>query len=95
MLQQRFQQLWESLQGKKLHMPHFLDGIRGINGLRVGFDYPVSVIAGENASGKSTVLFAAACAYKVREAGVRDFVPSTLFPDFRPQAGSRPDDVSR
>ncbi|MYF36952.1 MAG: hypothetical protein F4226_09295 [Synechococcus sp. SB0678_bin_12] len=63
MLQQRFQQLWESLQGKKLHMPHFLDGIRGINSLRVGFDYPVSVIAGENASGKSTVLFAAACAY--------------------------------
>ena len=97
MLQQRFQQLWESLQGKKLHMPHFLDeifldGIRGINGLRVGFDYPVSVIAGENASGKSTVLFAAACAYKVRGAGVRDFVPSTLFPDFRPQAGSRSDD---
>lgn len=78
-------------------MPHFLneiflDGIRGINGLRVGFDYPVSVIAGENASGKSTVLFAAACAYKVKGAGVRDFVPSTLFPDFRPQAGGRSDD---
>ena len=96
MLQQRFQQLWESLQGKKLHMPHFLDeifldGIRGISGLRVGFDYPVSVIAGENASGKSTVLFAAACAYKVKGAGVRDFVPSTLFPDFRPRAGSRSD----
>ena len=77
-------------------MPHFLDGIfldgiRGINGLRVGFDYPVSVIAGENASGKSTVLFAAACAYKVKGAGVKDFVPSTLFPDFRPQAGKRSD----
>ena len=96
-LQQRFQQLWESLQGKKPHMRHFLDeifldGIRGINGLRVVFDYPVSVIAGENASGKSTVLFAAACAYKVKGAGVRDFVPSALFPDFCPQAGSRSDD---
>lgn len=77
-------------------MPHFLDevsleGIRGISGLRVPFGYPVSVIAGENASGKSTVLFAAACAYKVKGAGVKDFVPSTLFPDFRPHAGSRSD----
>ena len=69
----------------------FLDGIRGINGLRVVFDYPVSVIAGENASGKSTVLLAAACAYKVKGAGSR-FAPSTLFPDFRPEAGSRSDD---
>lgn len=96
MFQQRFQELWQSLRGKKPHMPHFLDevfldGIRGISGLRVPFGYPVSVIAGENASGKSTVLFAAACAYKVKGAGVKDFVPSTLFPDFRPHAGSRSD----
>ena len=69
-----------------------IDGIRGINDLRVGFDCPVSVIAGGNASGKSTVLFAAACAYKVPGAGVRDFVPSTLFPDYRPSVGHRQDD---
>ena len=68
-----------------------IDGIRGIDELRVGFDYPVSVIAGGNASGKSTVLFAAACAYKVPGAGVRDFVPSTLFPDYRPNLGDRQD----
>ena len=78
-------------------MPHFLDeifldGIRGINDLRVGFNYPVSVIAGENGSGKSTVLFAAACAYEVkgsRPKAVR--MPATLFPTFRPQAGGRSD----
>ena len=69
-LPRRFAKLWQQLQGKKPHLPHFLaevsiDGIRGINDLRVGFDYPVSVIAGGNASGKSTVLFAAVCAYKV------------------------------
>ena len=88
--------IWQHLQGRKPHFPHFLSeirlqGIRGIENLEVGFEYPVSVIAGGNASGKSTVLFAAACAYKVPGAGVRDFVPSTLFPDYRPKPGARQD----
>ncbi len=78
-------------------MPHFLseirlDGIRGIKNLRVPLDYPVSVIAGGNASGKSTVLFAAACAYKVPGTGPRDYVPSTLFPDYLPEQGVRKDE---
>ena len=86
------------MQGKKPHRPHFLteirlNGIRGIDDLRVVFDYPVSVIAGGNASGKSTVLFAAACAYRVPGAGVKDFVPSTLFPDYRPKLGARADEM--
>ena len=97
MLERRFRHLWEQLQSKKLHMPHFLAevhlaGIRGIDDLRVVFDYPVSVIAGGNASGKSTVLFAAACAYRVPGAGVKDFVPSTLFPYYRPKVGNREDE---
>ena len=97
MIERRFRTLWEQLQGKKPHLPHFLTevhlrGIRGIDDLRVVFDYPVSVIAGVNASGKSTVLFAAACAYKVPGAGVKDFVPSTLFPDYRPRVGAREDE---
>ena len=96
MLERRFRDLWERLQGKKPHLPHFLaeirlEGIRGVGDVRIRFDYPVSVIAGGNASGKSTVLFAAACAYKVPGAGVRDFVPSTLFPDYRPKVGARED----
>ena len=97
MIADRFRRLWDQLQGKKPHLPHFLSevylkGIRGISDLRVIFDYPVSVIAGGNASGKSTVLFAAACAYKVPNAGVKDFVPSTLFPDYRPKQGRREDE---
>ena len=97
MIEKRLRALWERLQGKKPHLPHFLAeihlaGIRGIGDLRVVFDHPVSVIAGGNASGKSTVLFAAACAYKVPGAGVRDFVPSTLFPDYRPRVGGREDE---
>ena len=100
MIDRRLTRVWGQLQGKKPHLPHFLaevylDGIRGIKDLRVVFDYPVSVIAGGNATGKSTVLFAAACAYKVPGAGVRDFVPSTLFPDFRPRLGARQDDRNK
>ena len=96
MIEERLEKLWQQLQGKKPHLPHFLsqvwiDGLRGIRDLRVVFDYPVSVIAGGNASGKSTVLFAAACAYDVPGAGVRDFVPSALFPDYRPKLGKRAD----
>ena len=96
MRQRRLESLWRDLQGKKPYFPHFLsevrlDGIRGFQNLRVLFDYPVTVIAGGNTTGKSTVLFAAACAYKVPDAGVRDFVPSTLFPDYRPAHGNRHD----
>ena len=96
MIEERLEKLWQQLQGKKPHLPHFLsqvwiDGLRGIHDLRVVFDYPVSVIAGGNASGKSTVLFAVACAYDVPGAGVRDFVPSKLFPDYRPKLGKRAD----
>lgn len=96
MIERRLGELWRSLQGKKPHLPHFLseirlDGIRGFSDLRVPFDYPVSVIAGGNATGKSTVLFAAACAYKVPGAGVKDFVPSSLFPDYHPNVGGRKD----
>ena len=97
MIEKRLRTLWEQLQGKKPHLPHFLteiqlDGIRGLHNLRVVFDYPVSVIAGGNASGKSTVLFAAACAYRVPGAGVKDFVPSTLFPYYSPKLHGRQDE---
>ena len=97
MIEKRLKQLWPQLQGRKPHMPDFLSeirlhGIRGIDSLKITLDYPVSVIAGGNASGKSTVLFAAACAYKVPGTGPRDYVPSTLFPDYRPKQGSRSDE---
>lgn len=99
MIERQLEAVWSSLQAKKRQMPHFLSeirltGLRGLDDLRVIFEYPVSVVAGGNASGKSTVLFAAACAYRVPGAGVRDFVPSTLFPDYRAKAGTRRDDRS-
>ena len=54
--------------------------LRSIDELRVSFEYPVSVLAGPNASGKSTVLFSCACAYQVP--GARGFAPGRLFPNF-------------
>ena len=100
MIQKKLQKTWMHLQGKKPHMAHFLaqlrlTGIRGIQDLRVALDYPVSVIAGENGCGKSTVLTAAACAYRVPGAGRRDFVPSSLFPDYRPKHGAYADRESK
>jgi len=97
MIERRLHRLWRQLQGKQPHVPHFpaeihLSGIRGIEDVRIKLNYPVSVIAGANGSGKSTVLFAAASAYKVPGAGVRDFVPSTLFPDYRPKQGKHYDE---
>lgn len=97
MIETPLRELWEALLGKAPHYPQFLrrlrlSGIRGIDDLSVGFPYPVTVIAGENASGKSTLLFAAACAYRVPGAGPREFVPSSLFPAYRPKAGRRGDE---
>ena len=54
--------------------------LRGIRDLRVPFPYPVCVLAGPNGCGKSTVLFACACAYQDPDRGPRDFAPSSLFP---------------
>lgn len=57
-----------------------LDGIRGWSGQWIEFRFPVVAIAGENGSGKSTVLKAAAAAY--REDGANAVVaPSTYSPD--------------
>ena len=67
-------------------------GMRGICNLQVEFNYPVSVIAGRNGSGKSTVLFAAACAYRVPGENKRKFSPCKLFPDYRPGRGMRWDE---
>lgn len=98
MIEEHLRSVWRQLLTKKPFLPHFLQGIRlrgirGIEDLRLPIQYPVTVIAGENASGKSTVLFAAACAYRVPGAGARDFFPSTLFPDYRPETGPRGDEL--
>ena len=78
---------WDSLRARKQVQNDFLDevrlkGLRGIRSLRVAFDYPVSVIAGANGCGKSTVLFACAAAYAPAGRSARTYTPAALFPGF-------------
>jgi predicted ATPase len=67
----------------KTHWPNRLDwleinGMRGWERQRIAFDFPVVAIVGENGSGKSTVLQAAACAYQSEP---RTYFPTEFFPD--------------
>lgn len=97
MLKKQFELIWDQLRAKKPQMPQYLEsirikGIRGISDLRVQFPYPVSVIAGPNGCGKSTVLFATAAAYPKQTYGKR--FPSELFPNFQAKATTIPSDKS-
>ena len=92
MIEKRFRNLWDGLQEEKPHLGNFLHevrlkNLRGIDDLRVPFEYPVSVIAGGNGSGKSTALLAAACAYKTPGEENQRLVPSALFPSRLPRSG--------
>jgi predicted ATPase len=55
------------------------DGLRGWQGFRIRFSFPIVGIVGENGSGKSTILQAAACAYQ-GENGSRTWYPTEFFP---------------
>lgn len=80
-------EVWNALRGSNGLRNEALTAVRirqlrGIFDLRLGFHYPVSVLAGPNGCGKSTVLFACACAYRVPGCHRREFAPGRLLPDF-------------
>ena len=90
MTDRRLRDIWSSLSGKKRNTSHFLEklnltNIRGIYDLEVDFKYPVSVLAGSNGSGKSTVLLATACAYALPGTGEEGsgFSPPQFFLDYQ------------
>lgn len=56
-------------------------GLRNWTGQEIRFQFPVCVVAGENGTGKSTVLKAAAAAYSHPTDIARTFYPSKFFPD--------------
>jgi hypothetical protein len=59
-----------------------ITGIRGWTGQRVDFNFPLVALVGENGSGKSTVLQAAAASYRSSlrpEHFASDFFPDTPF----------------
>ncbi|MHB1647050.1 MAG: ATP-dependent nuclease [bacterium] len=45
--------------------------IRGLSGLDITFDYPITAIAGKNGAGKSTILALACCAYHNKKDGFK------------------------
>lgn len=100
MLKKPFETVWNQLRAKKAQLPSYLDDVRlrnmrGIRDLRVSFPYPVTVLAGPNSCGKSTVLFACGCLY-VSPADQRDVArryPSDLFPRFSSIQADVPSDT--
>ena len=96
LMNRQLHEVWDALRASQRHRDDALSEIRirklrGIEDLRVPFQYPVSVLAGPNGSGKSTVLFACACAYRDPGRSPREFTPTSLFPNFTNQ---RPGDLS-
>lgn len=56
-----------------------IQDIRGWNGQRVSLNFPIVAIVGENGSGKSTILQAAACLYQ--DPNESAWFPSEFFPE--------------
>ena len=76
------------IKSKELNLPwpKFLrsisiGGLRGWTGQEIRFAFPVVAVAGENGSGKSTVLKVAACAYQQAKEKTESFTPSQFFLD--------------
>ena len=87
LIERQLLEVWDALRSQSMQRADVLTevrlrNLRGIRNLPVPFSYPVCVLAGPNGCGKSTVLFACACAYRVLGSGPRDYVPTSLFPNF-------------
>ena len=87
LIDRQLHKVWDALRASGTQRGDFLHevrirNLRGIRELSVPFGYPVCVLAGPNGCGKSTVLFACACAYRIPGQGSRKFAPGILFPQF-------------
>ena len=85
----RLQAKWQQNTGwpKRLEWVE-IDGIRGWAGQRIPFNFPIVAIVGENGSGKSTILQAAASIYQPNDEAEKgwfasDFLPKTIWEDVK------------
>ena len=92
---------WNVLRAQKGERRFHLDEVqvrnfRGIKQLRVELRYPVSVLAGPNGCGKTTVLMACACAYRPLDGTSSTLTPARVFPNFTDRLrGTLSDGVGR
>ena len=86
----RLENDWDTARNSSAGWPQFLEsveisGLRGWTGESVEFRFPIVAVAGENGSGKSTVLKAAAAAYRCETStavlSARTFYPDDFFPN--------------
>ena len=92
-------EVWDALRAQNQQRSESLRSVgirnlRGIDDLTVSFPYPVSVLAGPNGCGKSTILFACACAYEDPGREPRRLTPGIVFPDFIDQNNQNASDVN-
>lgn len=79
---QRLQAKWVSGNGWPQRLEWMeIGGIRGWAGQRIEFRFPIVAVVGENGSGKSTILQAAAASYKSPGSEKRMKFPADFFPD--------------
>jgi predicted ATPase len=98
MLKRELERIWNQLKEKGIHAQDRIEqirirNIRGISDLTIRFPYQVSVLAGPNSCGKTTVLHALACNYRLPGGTGRELTPARLFPDFKTKDQHLPHDI--
>ncbi len=85
----RLKAKWDQSTGWPKRLDYLeIDGIRGWDGQRIEFNFPIVAIVGENGTGKSTILQCAAATYQPPDAKEKlnnwfasDFFPKTIWED--------------